>query len=93
MNAKPINIVGVEKIGKYTLRLSFDDGTRQDIDFGPFLSKSRHPDIRAYLEEERFNTFRLEHGELVWGDYELCFPLIDLYRNSLYQPAALEAVA
>ena len=40
-------------------------------------------DIRAYLEPVRFAGFRVEYGELVWGDYELCFPVIDLDRNMI----------
>ncbi len=93
MNMKPINITSVEKAGKYTLRLAFDDGTVQVVDFKAFLTHARHPDIRAYLEESRFDAYHLEHGELVWGDYDLCFPIIDLYLNQIDKHATLEAVA
>ena len=88
-----INIVTAEQVGDYCLHLSFNDGTEQTVDFKPFLSLSRHPDIRAYLEPARFAAFHIEYGELVWGDYELCFPIIDLYRNQLDRNTALEAVA
>ena len=87
MNSKVINIVSVTQIDKYKLRLSFDDGVVQDVDFGKFLNKAPHPDIRAYLDENRFNAFRLEHGELVWGDYDLCFPIMDLYLNQIDKEA------
>lgn len=93
MNASEINIRTVTQIGKYQLRLIFDDGTMQNVDFGPFLSQSQHPDIRAYLDETRFNAYRLEHGELVWGDYDLCFPIIDLYTNQIEKLALMRAVA
>ena len=88
-----INITAAEQVGDYALRLSFDDGTVQAVDFKPFLSLSRHPAIRAYLEPDRFAEFRIEYGELVWGDYELCFPIADLYRNSLAPDAALAQAA
>jgi hypothetical protein len=88
-----INIKTVEPLGDYALRLSFDDGTVQTVDFKPFLSLSRHPDIRAYLDPARFSAFRLEYGELVWGDYDLCFPIADLYQNRLMPDAALEKAA
>jgi hypothetical protein len=45
------------------------------------------------LEEARFNAYRLEHGEVVWGDYDLCFPIIDLHSNQLEKHATLQAVA
>lgn len=79
----PINIVNATQTGEYRIRLIFDDNTVQEIDFKPFLARSHHPDIRAYLEPERFADFRVEYGELIWGDYALCFPVIDLYRNSI----------
>jgi len=27
--------------------------------------------------------FRLEDGDLVWGEYELCFAIADLYTGQL----------
>ena len=41
----------------------------------------------------RFATFRLEYGELVWGDYDLRFTVFDLYRNQIERHASLETVA
>lgn len=88
-----LNITAVVEVGEYTLRLSFDDGTVQTVDFKPFLSLSRHPDIRAYLDPVRFAAYRIKYGELVWGDYDLCFPIADLYLNRLTPELALEKVA
>lgn len=88
-----INIKTVGQVGDYLLGLSFDDSTAQTVDFKPFLSISRHPDIRAFLEPVRFAAFRIEYGELVWGDYDLCFPIADLYRNRLVPDSALEKAA
>jgi len=93
MNSRVINIVSTAQIGEYKLRLSFDDQTTQDIDFGPFLSQSQHPEIRKFLDEALFSAYRLEYGELVWGDYNLCFPIIDLYNNQIEKHANLQAVA
>lgn len=88
-----INIVTAEQVGDLRIRLRFDDGIEQTIDFKSFLTNAHHPDIRAWLDPVRFATFRLEFGELVWGDYDLCFPVIDLYRNQIEHHASLEAVA
>ena len=89
----PINIATAEQVGDYTLRLCFDDGAVQSVDFKPFLSRSRHPGIRAYLEPAMFAAYRIEHGELVWGDYDLCFPIADLYLNPLLHNMTLEEAA
>ncbi len=88
-----INITSVEKIAQYQLRLVFDDGTVREVNFKDFLAQSHHPDIRAYLEESKFDAYHLEFGELVWGDFDLCFPIIDLYHNRILHPLSMEAAA
>lgn len=92
MSQQEINILGAESDGDYRLRLTFDDGMVQTVDFLPFLSQSRHPDIRAFLDPVRFQSYRLEYGDLIWGDYELCFPIMDLYHDRIMPTAAEEAV-
>ena len=93
MSQPPINIVAAEPAGDYRLRLTFDDGVEQTVDFKPFLTRARHPDLRAYLDPAVFSAFRIEYGELVWGDYDLCFPMIDLYRNHLEHRSHQEEAA
>ena len=83
MNPKIINIIVAEPAGDYRLHLTFDDGKEQTIDFKPFLSRAQHPDIRQYLDPTKFAAFHIAYGELFWGDYDLCFPIIDLYLNQL----------
>ena len=93
MSDPEINILSAEWEGEYRIRLCFDDGSRQTIDFLPFLSQSRHPDIRAFLDPGRFRDFRLEYGNLLWGDFDLCFPIMDLYHNRIGHQAEGEAAA
>lgn len=93
MNDQIVNIKTATQVGDYRLQLCFDDDTVQTVDFRPFLARSRHPDIRAWLDPARFAAFRLVHGELVWGDYDLCFPMIDLYHNRIEHGGAHEAAA
>ena len=93
MTPENINILSAEQDGEFRLRLRFDDGTVQTVDFKPFLLHARHADLRAWLVPQHFAKFRIEYGELVWGDYELCFPMIDLYRNQIEHDAPLEAAA
>lgn len=93
MSTKIIKVVSAIQIGDQKLRIVFDDGVSQEIDFKPFLSTALHPDIRAYLDPQRFASFRIEHGDLVWGDYDLCFPIIDLYKNQIEKRSTLEKAA
>ncbi|HEY2412993.1 MAG TPA: DUF2442 domain-containing protein [Pirellulaceae bacterium] len=78
-----IEITAAERIADYKLNVSFSDGVRRLIDFEPFLRSNTNPLIRLYLEAERFASFRVEDGDLVWDDYGLCFPIADLYEGGL----------
>lgn len=76
-------VIQAKYLEGYLLELEFGDGKRQKIDFEPFLRKSLHPEIQSYLDIGKFKQFRLEYGDLVWGDYDLCFPVMDLYENQI----------
>jgi hypothetical protein len=78
-----IAIVRVEQLDGYKLKLYFSNGVERVIDFEPFLRASRNPLIRAYLDPQRFANFKIEYGDLVWDDYDLCFPIADLYENRI----------
>ena len=78
-----IDILQAARLADYKLKLSFSDGVERVIDFEPFLRRSSNPMIRAYLDQRKFANFRLEHGDLVWDDYGLCFPIADLYENNI----------
>jgi hypothetical protein len=72
-----------EHVTDFQLRLTFSDATQRIVDFGPFLRGSHNPLIRAYLEPAAFARFTVKDGDLVWDDYDLCFPIEDLYRGLL----------
>ena len=78
-----IAIETVEYVEGYILRLTFSDGHEQLVDFGPFLSQSHNPHIRKYLDPELFQQFTLADGDLFWHDYDLCFPIADLYEGQI----------
>ncbi len=67
----------------HALLLVFSDGTRRRVDFERFLSGSNNPQIRAFLDYKKFASFSIQNGDLVWGDWELCFPIADLYRGRI----------
>ena len=80
---KTIAITRAEYLGKYEIRFAFSDETEQTIDFSTFLNRSRHPTTRKYLDKQLFRNFQIEHGDIVWNDYELCFPIGDLYEGNV----------
>ena len=78
-----VQIVHVTYAGDYRLDLEFNDGTKQQIDFEPFLRHAKNPDIHDFLDLEKFRSYRIEYGDLVWGDMDLCFPIMDLYHGKI----------
>lgn len=76
-----VDITAAEYAGGYRLRLTFSDDTARTVDFEPFLSRSHNPMIRRYLEPDRFASFSVQYGDLVWNDYDLCFPIAHLYEG------------
>lgn len=78
-----IAIESAEYVERYKLNLRFSDGTKRIVDLEDFLSKSSNPMIRKYLDKEEFKGFTIEYGDLFWNDYDLCFPVADLYEGSI----------
>lgn len=78
-----IKIVTAKYIGDYAIRISFNDGLEKLIDFKPFLNKSVHPSISKYLDEGLFEQFKINNGNLNWNDYDLIFPVHNLYEGSV----------
>lgn len=80
---KVVQIVAVRYISGHKLGIRFSDGHVSTMDFEPFLEGSSHPSIRAYLDLKRFKKFTLEDGILHWNDFDLVFPMADLYAGRI----------
>jgi hypothetical protein len=76
-----IAIVQAEYSGEYKIRLVFNDEKMQIIDFYNFIDSSYNPEITKYKDLELFKQFSITDGDLEWNDYDLCFPIADLYEN------------
>lgn len=76
-----LEILEANYLGDFALRVKFSDGTEKLIDFKPFLSRSQHPSIKKYINEQKFKGFKIVDGNLNWNDYDLIFPISDLYRG------------
>lgn len=78
---KTLRIVSAAHLRHYVLRLTFSDEKKVDVDFKEFLFKSNLPDIIPFRNTKKFTSFRVVDGNLLWGDYEMLFPIADLYSN------------
>jgi hypothetical protein len=85
-NDLQVDLLGIRSakyIGDFAIRIFFNDGVNRLVDFKPFLESSLHPSIRKYLDEGKFKNFDLIDGNLNWNDYDLIFPIDNLYEGKL----------
>jgi len=68
---------------EYKIKLLFSDGTEQILDFKHFLFTANNPMTRKYLDTNLFEKFCIKYGDLEWNNYELCFPIWDLYEGKI----------
>ena len=78
-----IYVTSANYIGDYAIRLEFNDNNEKLVDFKPFLNQHGHPSIKKYLDEQLFENFQIINGNLNWNDFDLIFPIDDLYNNSI----------
>jgi hypothetical protein len=78
-----ISITEAKYIEDYKIYLKFNDEKERLLDFETFISTAVHPDIKKYQNKELFKNFTLKYGDLEWNDYELTFPIYDLYQGKI----------
>jgi hypothetical protein len=86
MNELPndyLEIAEAAYVSEYKISLKFSDGLTRVMDFEPFLSRAQNPGLKQYRQPARFKKFKLENGNLMWGDYEMVFPVIDLHWGEI----------
>lgn len=79
----PLKIESAEYLIDFAFRIKFTDGREKYVDFKPFLTKSLHPAIQKYRDESEFKKFSIIDGNLNWNDYDLIFPIWDLYNGKI----------
>ena len=87
-----VDVVDAKYIDDYRLLITFNDDISRIVDFGNFLRASPHPDIKKYLDLKNFKNFHIEYGDLMWGDFDMIFPTMTLYRGEkiTYTPPKLD---
>jgi Protein of unknown function (DUF2442)/Putative addiction module component len=80
---KYLRITDAEYVSGHKISLTFNDGLVRVMDFGPFLRKAMNPQTTKFRSLRKFKMFHLQHGDLMWGDYDMIFPIEDLYRGEI----------
>ena len=78
-----LEITEAKYVSGCKIHLTFNDGTARVMDFGPFLRQARNPMTTQYRQLRKFKSFHIHQGDLMWGDYEMIFPIADLHRGEI----------
>lgn len=78
-----ISITSAEYIREYKIKFLFSDGIERIIDFTDFLKNAKNPMSRKYLNKQLFKNYSIEYGDIIWNDYEMCFPIWDLHEGKI----------
>ena len=70
-------------LGNFIVNIQFSNGETKAIDFKGFLAHSTNPGIEKFRSEAYFKGFEVVDGNLNWYDYEMIFPLKDLYQGEI----------
>ena len=76
-----ISIDKAELVGEYKINFLFSDGVERLIDFSVFLNNAKNPMTRKFLDKQMFKGYSIEYGDIIWNDYEMCFPIWDLHEG------------
>ena len=56
--------------------------TQQTVDIGEYIRKHPHLQYNKYLNPKQFASFKIENGNIVWGeDWDLIFPIEQLHQG------------
>jgi hypothetical protein len=78
-------IKSAKYLGDYRIAFRFTDGHTTEIDFHAFLTApAQNPMVSQFLDVTRFKEFAIaDRADIVWGDWEMCFPFAALYAGDL----------
>ena len=80
---KNITVINAVYVKDFCLKVFFDDGSSQTVDLSEFLENPPNPIYKKYLKEKNLKKFQIINGNLNWNDYEMIFPVANLYRGAI----------
>lgn len=79
-----LSIVSAKYVKPLSVEIRFSDGTEKTVNVGNFIKSHPHPQYNRYLNEKKFQSFKIEMGNIVWGkNWDLIFPVEDLHEGKL----------
>ena len=80
---KNVKIINAQYLEDYKILLLFNDNKSLTVDFSELLKNSPYPNEKKFLDKPLFQQYKIELGDLVWNDYDMCFQAKNLYKGIL----------
>jgi len=78
-----LKVLSAEYVSDYIINVVFSDGSQRHVDFQCFLENAMHSSVRKYLDKDKFMHFDIVDGNINWNDYDMIFPVWDLYAGRI----------
>lgn len=79
-----ITVTHVKYIKPLCVEITFCDGWVKTVDIGAYIKNHPSEQYNKYLDEKNFKKFKLENGNVVWGEnWDLIFPVEALYSGDI----------
>ena len=80
---KAIKIIDAKYLEDYKILLTFNDFHSKIIDFFELLSSTPYKNEKKFFDKNQFQHFKIDLGDLIWNDYDMCFQAKNLYKGIL----------
>lgn len=81
---RTLAVISAYYVSGLKLRIEFSDQTERVVDFEPFLTHRPHQSFQRYQQPENFKKFKIESGNVVWGDnWDVILPVEQLHRGKI----------
>jgi hypothetical protein len=78
-----LKVLSAKYVSDYIINVVFSDGSEKQVNFKSFLENAMNPSVRKYLNKKDFMKFDILDGNINWNDYDMIFPVWDLYVGKI----------
>ena len=83
MEPEAIKITKAHYTTGYQIEMTFNDSSKQTINFEPYMLISPVANINKYLDKGKFTKFMITDGNLAWKNIEMAFPIAALHAGKI----------
>jgi hypothetical protein len=80
---KSIKIIDAKYLEDYKILLTFNDSQSKIVDFNDLLKSTPYQNEKKFIDKELFKQFKIDLGDLIWNDFDMCFQAKNLYNGIL----------